>query len=228
MTPTILIVDDDSKLASLLQEYLRERGLSVVIALSGKEGLHLLQQHDIQAVVLDVMMPEFDGFQVLQEIRKTSTVPVIMLTARGEDTDRIIGLEMGADDYLAKPFNPRELLARIKAILRRTQMVSTDTETTSIQVNRITMVPSTREVYVEDTLIECTTMEYDILQILMQKAGRVVTRDMLMEELKGTDWTVYDRSLDVHISHLRKKIGDDAKPHSVIKTIRGIGYLLSK
>jgi len=221
-----LIIDDDPKLASLLQEYLGGRGFWVCSAKDGIAGLERLQAADIDVVILDVMMPMIDGFGVLQAIRKTSRIPVIMLTARGDDTDRIVGLEMGADDYISKPFNPRELLARIKAVLRRSQPHALDTARDNISAVGITLNTARREVHVDGNSINVTTMEFDILHALLSRAGRVVTRDILMAELRGQEWDVYDRSIDVHISHLRKKIGDNSKSPQKIKTIRGVGYLV--
>ena len=222
----VLIIDDDPKLIELLQEFLGGRGLFVVTAENGIAGLERLQSKDIDVVVLDVMMPMMDGFTVLQAIRKSSEIPVIMLTARGDDLDRIVGLEMGADDYMAKPFNPRELLARIKAVLRRTQSKLEFSSTAIVQAVGIQLNIPSREVRLGEQIINVTTMEFDILRVLLSRAGRVVTRDMLMSELRGTEWDVYDRSIDVHISHLRKKIGDDSKRPTKIKTIRGVGYLV--
>lgn len=222
---TILVIDDDPKLAALLKEYLGSRNFLVEVAEDGIMGLKLLRQGGFDAVVLDVMMPKMDGFEVLQEIRKIYSIPVIMLTARGDDMDRIIGLEMGADDYLPKPFNPRELLARIKAVLRRSgsDFPKEDETDRNIVVGNVSINIAKREVYLDSESIEMTTMEFDIMVVLFERAGRVVTRDTLVEELKGEEWLVYDRSTDVHISHIRKKIGS-----SKIKTIRGVGYLVPK
>ena len=222
----VLIIDDDPKLTELLQEFLGGRGLFIATAENGVVGLERLQSNDIDVVVLDVMMPMMDGFAVLQAIRKVSEVPVIMLTARGDDMDRIVGLEMGADDYMAKPFNPRELLARIKAVLRRTQAKVEFSNKEIVQAVGIQLNIPRREVRMEEKVINVTTMEFDILRVLLSRAGRVVTREMLMSELRGVEWDVYDRSIDVHISHLRKKIGDDSKRPTRIKTIRGVGYLV--
>ena len=222
----VLIIDDDPKLTELLQEFLGGRGLFVATAENGVVGLERLQSNDIDVVVLDVMMPMMDGFAVLQAIRKRSEVPVIMLTARGDDMDRIVGLEMGADDYMAKPFNPRELLARIKAVLRRTQSKIEFSSKEIVQAVGIQLNIPRREVRLGEQIVNVTTMEFDILRVLLARAGRVVTRDTLMSELRGIEWDVYDRSIDVHISHLRKKIGDDSKRPTKIKTIRGVGYLV--
>ena len=222
---TILVIDDDPKLAALLKEFLGRRGFIVEVAEDGLVGLRLLKQGGFDAIILDVMMPKMDGFEVLQEIRKSYSTPVIMLTARGDDMDRIIGLEMGADDYLPKPFNPRELQARLKAVLRRsgTETSKHDEPERTIVVGNISINLAKREVYLDSEVLEFTTMEFDILVALFERAGRVVTRGTLAEQLKGEEWMVYDRSTDVHISHIRKKIGS-----AKIKTIRGVGYLVPK
>jgi two-component system response regulator CpxR len=168
--------------------------------------------------VLDVMLPGLDGFEVLKQLRRESRVPVLMLTARGEDVDRIVGLELGADDYLPKPFNPRELTARVKAILRRTEA---KVNRGRIEVNGVVLDPGTREVTSDGKPIEVTTLEFDILEHLMRNAGRVVSRDGLMESLYNRKATPFDRSIDMHVSHLRRKLEGD---RPVIKTIRGVGY----
>ena len=224
---TVLVIDDDPKLANLLAEFLGSRGLQVITENSGSSGLSRMRSGGVDAIVLDVMMPGMDGFVVLQEIRKESTIPVIMLTARGDDMDRIVGLEMGADDYLSKPFNPRELLARIRAVLRRTQQgnLSPAVDDT-ISACGISLSPSRREVKVDEVLLDLTTTEFEILRVLLAGAGRVIPRERLMEQARGEEWAAYDRSIDVHISHLRKKIGDDPRKPKRIKTIRGVGYLV--
>ena len=224
---TILVVDDDPKISALLQTYLEECGFAVHTVSNGRLCLDFLASSTaVDAVVLDVMMPELDGFATLQELRKTSQIPVVMLTARGDHTDRIVGLELGADDYLAKPFHPRELLARLKAIFRRVQPVqSVDAkpELRSIVVRNVELWPERRHVELNNIELSLTGMEFDILTVLMERYGRVVTRDAMMNSLKGEDWDVFDRSIDVHISHLRKKLGDA----SFIKTIRGVGYVVT-
>jgi len=169
-------------------------------------------------VVLDVMLPEMDGFEILKRLRAHNRVPVLMLTARGEDVDRIVGLELGADDYLSKPFNPRELAARIRAILRRSDAAPA---TGKLEVNGIALVPGSREVYRDGSKIELTTLEFSILEMLMRSAGRVVSRDALMEGLYNRKATPYDRSVDMHVSHLRRKLEQD---RAIIKTVRGVGY----
>ena len=224
---TILVVDDDPKIATLLQTYLEGCGFGVQTVSNGRACLEFLDgDNSIDAVVLDVMMPELDGFSTVQEIRKTSNIPVIMLTARGDHTDRIVGLELGADDYLSKPFHPRELLARLKAIFRRTHLSAPVVESTpidSVTVRNVQLWPARRVVELNGQELSLTGMEFDILSILMERGGLVVTRDAMMNALKGEDWDVYDRSVDVHISHLRKKIG----LAKFIKTIRGVGYVVT-
>ena len=206
---TILIVDDDPKIATLLQTYLEECGFGVHTVSNGRLCMNLLSTNkQVDAIVLDVMMPVLDGFATLQEIRKTSQIPVIMLTARGDHTDRIVGLELGADDYLAKPFHPRELLARLRAIFRRVQPIQeqgeAQTKLKSFVVKNVELWPERRHVEVDSLDLSLTGMEFDILTVLMERSGRVVTRDAMMNALKGEDWDVFDRSIDVHISHLRK------------------------
>ena len=225
---TILVADDDPKIATLLQTYLEECGFRVHIVSNGRLCVDFLStETQIDAVVLDVMMPTLDGFATLQEIRKSSQVPVVMLTARGDHTDRIVGLELGADDYLAKPFHPRELLARLKAIFRRVQPIQAQEtiqpKLKSFVVKNVELWPARRHVELNATELSLTGMEFDILTVLMERSGRVVTRDAMMNALKGEDWDVFDRSIDVHISHLRKKLGDA----SFIKTIRGVGYVVT-
>lgn len=222
--PKILVIDDDPKLASLLVEYLGGRGLLVEQASNGQEGLEKRKSGSFDLVILDVMMPGMDGFETLKELRKESGIPVIMLTARTEDFDRIVGLELGADDYINKPFNPRELLARIHAILRRVQ--SKPTEDSAISVGHVRMEVTKRKVFVQDQDIELTATEFDILRVLLSNAGRVIARERLMELARGQEFAAFDRSIDVHISNLRKKLGDSSKQSQIIKTIRGVGYLV--
>ena len=218
----LLVVDDDIELCSLLEEFLRREGYTVESVHEGKTGLEKALQGGYDLIVLDVMLPGMDGFEILKRLRAQSRVPVLMLTARGEDVDRIIGLEIGADDYLSKPFNPRELSARVKAILRRTDARP---HRGRIEVNGIALDPGTREVTVDGRAIEITTLEFDILEQLMRSAGRVVSRDELMEGLYNRKATPFDRSIDMHVSHLRKKL-EGGRP--LIKTIRGVGYQFSQ
>ena len=222
----VLLIDDDPELLRLLSEYLGGRGLSVETAAQGPAGLERLGRGGIDLVVLDVMMPGMDGFEVLREIRRQGQVPVVMLTARGDDTDRIVGLEMGADDYLPKPFNPRELLARIKAVLRRGEAPAE--ADSALVAGGIRVDPARREASVDGQPVELTTTEFDLLLTLVSSAGRVIPRERLMELARGPEWASYERSVDVHVSHLRRKLGDDPRQPRMIKTIRGVGYLVPR
>ena len=215
----ILVIDDDVELASLLKTFLQREGFQPEFAHEGRAGLDRALQGGFDLIVLDVMLPGIDGFEILRRLRQQSRVPVIMLTARGEDVDRIVGLEIGADDYLPKPFNPRELAARIRAIHRRVQ---TPEPASRLEVNGVTLDQGSREVFCDDKRVELTTVEFDILEQLMRAAGRVLSRDALMEALYNRKSTPYDRSMDMHISHLRKKLECGGK--ILIKTIRGVGY----
>jgi two-component system, OmpR family, response regulator CpxR len=217
----ILLVDDDAELCTLLSQFLTREGFTVEYENEGHRGLERAMQAGIDLVVLDVMLPGLDGFAILRQLREQSKVPVIMLTARGEDVDRIIGLELGADDYLAKPFNPRELAARIRAILRRYEARPVAAGTPRLEVNGIALDPGSREVLARGRPVELTTFEFDILEMLMHNAGRVLSRDALMENFYNRKATPFDRSIDMHISHLRKKL---EHADTLIKTIRGVGY----
>ena len=218
----LLIVDDDVELCALLGEFLRREGYSVECVNEGRHGLQLALEGGFDLAILDVMLPGMDGFEILKRLRAQSRMPVLMLTARGEDVDRIVGLEAGADDYQPKPFNPRELSARIKAILRRSDARPTRG---LVEVNGVTLNPGTREVSFDGKPVELTTLEFDILEQLMRAAGRVVSRDELMENLYNRKATAFDRSIDMHVSHLRKKL-EGARPE--IKTIRGVGYQFAR
>jgi two-component system response regulator CpxR len=221
----ILLVDDDVELCGLLSEFLKREGFAVECVSDGTAGLERAAQPGIDLVVLDVMLPGLDGFEILRRLRAQSKVPVMMLTARGEDVDRIIGLEIGADDYLAKPFNPRELAARIRAILRRYEARPAASVSSRIEVNGIALDPASREVFSNGKAVELTTFEFDILEMLMRSAGRVLSRDALMENFYNRKATPFDRSIDMHISHLRKKL---ERGDFIIKTIRGVGYQLAR
>lgn len=216
----ILLVDDDAELCNLLGEFLKREGFQVDFAHDGLGGLEKARSEGTGLVVLDVMLPGIDGFEILRRLRPQSKVPVIMLTARGEDVDRIVGLELGADDYLPKPFNPRELAARIRAVLRRYEHRPPSTDG-RVEINGVALDPASREVFSQGKRVDLTTFEFDILELLMHSAGRVLSRDRLMEKFYNRKATPFDRSIDMHISHLRKKIehGD-----TLIKTIRGVGY----
>ena len=219
----ILLIDDDVDLCSLIGEFFAEHGFTVQSVHDGGRGLALAFEGDFALVLLDVMMPVLDGFEVLRQLRRRSMIPVIMLTARTEERDRIAGLDSGADDYLPKPFGPEELLARIRAVLRRagriTNIKDTMTEFADIRVNT-----ATRQVWNRGMLLELTSTEFEILDFLVRSATRVISRDQLSAVLHQRPMSPYDRSLDVHISHLRKKIEGGGV---VIRTVRGVGYVLS-
>jgi two-component system, OmpR family, response regulator CpxR len=216
----ILLIDDDAELCMLLGEFLKREGFAVDCEHEGNAGLAKALAGGADLVVLDVMLPGIDGFEILRRLRQQSKVPVLMLTARGEDVDRIIGLELGADDYLPKPFNPRELAARIRAILRRYEKRPAPASG-RLEVNGVVLDPGAREVIAHGTPVDLTTFEFDILEMLMRSAGRVLSRDALMENFYSRKATPYDRSIDMHVSHLRKKLEHGT---TLIKTIRGVGY----
>jgi len=221
----IILIDDDEKLLNLLDEYLSTSDLEVYKATSGIKGLEMIKKEKFDIAVLDVMMPGLDGIETLKEIMKShSYLPVIMLTARGDETDRIVGLEVGADDYMVKPFSPRELLARIKAVTRRQKKVNTEAESPG---DLIELDINKREAIFNGKPVELTGAEFDILTILVQNSGIVLSRDKIMDLARGKDFMAFDRSIDVHISHLRQKLEKDPKNPEIIKTIWGIGYLYS-
>jgi two-component system OmpR family response regulator len=220
---SILVVDDDQRLYELLKSYLEQNGIGATHAEDGRRALTLLEESPFDAVLLDIMMPGPDGLSVLKKIREKSRVPVIMLTAKGDETDRVVGLELGADDYLPKPFSPRELLARLKAVLRRAQPTL---EEERLIVGAVTVELGSREARVAGELVELTGLEFDLLAALMRRPGQVVPRSRLLELSGRGDTLVNDRTVDVHISHLRKKLGDD--PPKLIKTVRGVGYVLAR
>ena len=217
----ILLVDDDTELASLLSEFLGREGFTIACEHEGLRGLDHARRPGIDLVVLDVMLPGIDGFEILRRLRTDSKIPVIMLTARGEDVDRIIGLDLGADDYLAKPFNPKELVARIRSVLRRYEARPAASIAGRVEVAGVVLEPAARTVSANGKQVELTTFEFDILELLMRSAGTVLSRDALMENFYNRKATPFDRSIDMHISHLRKKLENG---ETLIKTIRGVGY----
>ena len=224
----ILLIDDDRELCELLSDYLRPEGVQLETVFNPEPGIEraLSGEHDF--VVLDVMLPGVSGFEVLRRIRTKSRIPVLMLTARGDDVDRIVGLEMGADDYLPKPFNPRELVARIRAIGRRISPMTGETEKVlpgRFEIGDIELDTTTRTVRQSGTLMEVTSIEFNLLEELLRMAGQVVARADLSKKVLGRTLSPYDRSLDVHVSSLRRKLGHDVGGIERIKTIRGIGYL---
>lgn len=224
----ILMIDDDAKLCRLVGDYLAPFGFEVKTAHTGTAGLSAVENENFDAVILDVMLPEMDGFEVLKRIRAISVVPVLMLTALGDEADRIVGLEIGADDYLPKTFSTRELLARLRAVTRRSQMNASQTQTDAdkITVGDIFINLATHEAYKDEEALSLTALEFDLLQCLARSAGRVLNRDQLLDEIAGRSYDVFDRSIDVHISSLRKKLGDDFKNPRYIKTVRSVGYML--
>ncbi len=225
----MLMIDDDEKLVDLVRDYLAPHGFELSAAYDGPSGLELLERTGSDLVILDIMLPGMDGLEVCRRIRASSDVPILMLTARGEDTDRIVGLELGADDYLAKPFNPRELLARVKAILRRTlPRNDAEGESERLAVGPVTLDLATRQVTVRDAEAPLTTAEFDLLAVLMRAAGRVLSRDQLMERLHGSSWSYFDRSIDVHVSRIRQKIERNPRSPTLLKTVRGVGYQFVK
>ena len=225
----LLVVDDDRKLCRLIGDYLEPMGYEVEAAHTGPEGLEKARAGDFQAVILDVMMPGMDGFEVLKQLRHTSDVPVLMLTALGDEADRIVGLEIGADDYLPKTFSTRELLARLRAVTRRSVRTSTaDQEEVEAElvVGKLRVSPATRVAVLDDQPLTLTPVEFDLLSSLARARGCVKTREGLLEEIRERNYDVFDRSIDVHISALRKKLGDDPKTPRFIRTVRAAGYML--
>jgi len=221
----ILIVDDDERLTEMLAGYLTPRGFSVERRADGRAGLVALEAGDFDAVILDVMLPDTDGFDVCRRIRARSNVPVLMLTARGDATDRIVGLEIGADDYLPKPFDPRELLARLGAVLRRTRPVAPGQP--PLRFGRLTIDRQARQVLVDGKRRELTGRQFDLLALLAEKAGRVLSREQIMSALGSDDWDSVDRSIDVHVSRIRNAVEDDPRRPRFVRTVRGVGYLFS-
>lgn len=228
-SPHILIVDDDREIRDLLSRFLKKHDLRVDTASDGRAMRQILEVSQIDLVVLDLMLPDEDGLSLCRSLRQTTTIPVIMLTALGEETDRIVGLEMGADDYIAKPFNPRELLARIRAVLRRSRKnddTETDTEILIFEDWRLELTKRTL-VSADGVLQPLTAGEYDLLLVLVQNPKRVLSRDQLLDLTRGRSAAPFDRSIDVQLSRLRHKIEPDPKKPTLIKTVRGGGYVFS-
>jgi len=221
MTQTILIADDDKELCELLREYLGQEGFAVRLAFDGEQALAESRRPGLDAMVLDIMMPRMNGIDVLRNLRRESELPVIMLTARGDDLDRIIGLELGADDYLGKPANPRELLARIRAVLRRSKSHAT---APVIEVEDLELNQARRELKLDGETRELTSTEFSILQLLLQRSGEVVEKKDLYIAALGREPVAYDRSIDMHVSNLRRKLGPAKDGGERIETIRGLGY----
>lgn len=227
----LLLVDDDEKLTRLLRDYLEPLGYDIDIVHNGRDGLDRALNGEYAAIILDVMLPGLQGFDVLRELRKRSDVPVLMLTALGDEPDRIAGLEVGADDYLPKTFSTRELLARLRAVLRRsvvTQKLRQSSEPAPVSVGPLWMDPGARVATLDEKPLLLTPIEYEILLALARSAGRVKTREQLLVEVAERDFEAFDRSIDVHISSLRRKLGDDPKEPRFIETVRGAGYRMRR
>jgi DNA-binding response OmpR family regulator len=229
----VLLVDDDRKLCRLVAEYLKPRGFDTTCVYTGNEGLQEALRGSYAAVILDCMLPGLDGFEVLKQIRQRSSVPVLMLTALGDESDRIVGLELGADDYLPKTFSTRELLARLRAVTRRAALTATraaeqqaDGGGREIAFGGLRIDLDARTVTLEGQVVTLTALEFDLLTALARGAGRVLSRDALLDAISGRSYEVFDRSVDVHISALRRKLGDDPKNPRFIRTIRSAGYML--
>ncbi len=225
MLEKILIIDDDAELCEMLSEYLHKEGFEVETVQHGVRGLDRARTGGPQLIVLDVMLPGMNGFDLLRELRTSSDVPVVLLTARGDEMDRIVGLEIGADDYLSKPFNARELLARIRAISRRNSRDRGSSGKQPVTVGDVELDPGSRTVLLNAHVLDVTTVEFNLLEVLLRSAGSVVTRDDIATSVLGRELSPFDRSIDVHISKLRKKLGTLPNGRERIKTIRNTGYM---
>ena len=226
MAERILMIDDDNRLAGMVSDYLGGAGFRVTVAGTGRDGEALLKRETFDAVILDLMLPDADGLDLCRRLRASSDVPILMLTARGEPMDKVVGLEIGADDYLAKPFEPRELQARLRAILRRKGSGTSKSET--LRFGRLEIDKGARVVRVDGEERPITSYQFAILLVLAERAGRVLSRDALMDLLKGEKLEAFDRSVDVHISRIRAAIEDDPKKPRRILTLRGTGYVFAK
>lgn len=222
----LLLIEDDTRQAAMLVQFFEGSGMTLHACHTAADGMRTLQGNDFDALLLDVMLPDGDGFEICRQVRGFSDIPIIMLTAKGEETDRIVGLELGADDYLPKPFSPRELLARIKAIFRRGQLKSIAPD--SLRFGRLEISIDERVARLEGEPLNLTAYQFDLLHTLSQHAGRVMSRDALMDAMKGHDLESFDRSIDVHISRIRAQIEDNPKQPRRILTIRGAGYVFAR
>ncbi len=218
----VLIIDDDKKHSELLKAYFERYGIKLTCAFNAEEGFKKLARTEPDLLLLDVMLPGMSGFDICREVRKKSNIPIIMLTARGDVIDRVSGLELGADDYVGKPFEPRELVARVQALLRRAEQVGSVMGT--LLFDGLTINTETRSVLVDDTVVELTSMEYELLLILARRQGRKLSRDEILSELRGIDAALLTRSVDIMVSRLRQKLSDSGKPPRFIQTIWGRGY----
>jgi two-component system OmpR family response regulator len=223
---TALLVEDDARLADLTREYLQGHGVVVTHVSDGRVGLEEALRGRFDVVLLDLMLPGKDGLEVCRELRARSDVPVLILTARGEEADRVMGLELGADDYLAKPFSPRELLARIRALVRRARGRAGPV-LRPVRVGELSLDPGARRALLAGRELLLTSYEFELLRVLAERAGRVLSREQLMDLAKGSAEESFDRSVDVHVSRLRQKLGDDPKRPRLLKTVRGMGYVLT-
>jgi DNA-binding response OmpR family regulator len=228
----ILLVDDDPRLAGMVSEYLGEAGFRVTIAADGRTGLERLLREPFEALVLDLMLPDMDGLEVCRQVRasaaRTSDIPILMLTARGDAMDRVVGLELGADDYLAKPFEPRELLARLRALLRRRRRGGADSAADVLRFGRLEIDRGAREARLDGEVRPLTAYQFALLEALAGHAGRVLSREVIMDLVKGELLEAFDRSIDVHVSRIRQAIEDDPKKPRRIITVRGAGYVFAK
>ncbi len=223
MNEHILIIDDDIKLTELIQKYLEKHKYKVTINNSSVDGFNIFEKNkNFDLIILDITMPELDGFQLLRKIRETSTVPVIMLTARGEVSDRVIGLELGADDYMPKPFEPEELIARIQSIMRRVKNVESMID--QLEFEHLKIDKLKQEITLNGEMLALSTTEFEALLIFAENSGQILNRDFLVEQLRGISWQSYDRSIDVLVSRLRNKLNQLDPDTEYIKTIHGVGY----
>jgi DNA-binding response OmpR family regulator len=228
--PAILMIDDDRGLTELVGDYLRPMGYDVEVAHTGTDGLERAISQSWHAIILDVMLPGMDGFELLKKLRAVSNTPVLMLTGRSDETDRIVGLEVGADDYLPKTFSMRELLARLRAVTRRTAQSTSPSDAQPaldhLVVGELRITPETRRAVLGDQPLNLRPIEFDLLHALAKTKGRVRSRDWLLEQVRDREYEVFDRTIDMHISALRKKLGDDPKEPRFIRTYRSVGYML--
>lgn len=225
-TIQVLLVEDDERLARLTSRYLQEHGVVVTVAYSGTDALAEASRHTFDVVLLDLMLPGRDGLEVCRELRGRTDVPIIMVTARGEEADRVLGLETGADDYLAKPYSSRELLARVRAQVRRARGKA-GPATQPVHVGRLTLDPRSLKATLDGRVLHLTTYEFGLLRVLAERAGRVLSREQLLDLVKGSADEVFDRSVDVHIFRLRQKLEEDPRNPTLLKTVRGAGYMLA-
>ena len=230
MANNILLIEDDSRLAEMIVDYLDNSGFKVTIANTGQYGLQLQKSRGFDAVLLDLMLPDIDGLEVCRQLRTKDPVPILMLTAKGEPLDRILGLEIGADDYLPKPFEPRELLARLKAILRRGSIASFENQRQEsvLTFGSLEIDPNSMEVRLNNKKCNLTAHQFNLLKAMAERAGRVLSRNAIMNALKGNDLEAFDRSIDVHISRIRAEIEEDPNNPRRVITVRGVGYVFAR